>query len=241
MLCKLTCIDFKYPSRFKTGVHPEAFCFSLHKIKKILLDLTKQQSLLKPEDELYLRVATLLFLEEVANLKYGSVVYRPNDLLDDVFSPNELLGDIRLTLHLFDQPLPDLKKLKLVNIPCKRTVEFLQGVFYDFQEGKNYTPFKKYLQTTLLCDTAIEAIVEYDIYPSQDNLENLQLAISGQESLIHASDNEADYYNNKRMLRIKSKVDEFVIIDTKELNYVPTKNYSSEIGIPCPELDIEIS
>lgn len=238
MRCILTNVEFAFSSSREYGVHPLAFSYSLQDTQSLLKKLVATEDVCE-DDVLYLRVAILRFVSQITNVEYGSVCYRPDEI-DDQFSPNEFIGDVKLTLYLFKQEIPTLKKLKIKNIPCKRTVEFLQGVFGTYQEGRNYTPFKQYLQTTLLSDLAIEAIVDYELQPCQKNLDHLQMAMVGQESLLVLSDHENDYYNNKKMIKIKEKIDEFPIFNTKGLLYVPSQDHQAEGALSCPQLDIQI-
>lgn len=240
MQCILTRVEFDFCSTRSQGVHPLAFSYDLADTKKILRGLLKTEQVCE-EDMFFLRVATLRFITEVTGLPYGTVCYRQDDI-DDQFSPNELIGDIKLALYLFSTEIPTLKKLKLKDIPCKRTVEFLQGVFQTYQTGKNYTPFKQYLQTTMLSDLAIEAIVEYDMHPCQANLDMLQMAIVGQESLLLASGNEVDYYNDKKVMKIKDKINEFPIFPSQGMLHVPKKDTTEPPTerLSCPILKVKI-
>jgi hypothetical protein len=94
----------------------------------------------------------------------------------------------------------------------------------------------------MLSDSAIEAIVEYDMHPCQANLDMLQMAIVGQESLLLASGNEVDYYNDKKVMKIRDKINEFPIFPSQGMLHVPKKDTTEPTteGLSCPILKVKI-
>lgn len=238
MRCVLTCVEFKFDSSERLGVHPLAFSYDLPQAKKILKQLLMSAQVCET-DLIYLRIATLRFVAKVAGITYGTLRYRKDDIPDQ-FSPEEFIGDVKLALHLFDTELPELKKLKVKELPCKRTVEFLQGVFQTYLKGKNYTPFKQYLETTMLSELAIEAIMNYDLMPCQRNLDIMQITLSGQESLLELPTNESNFYNRKKMIKVIAKINEFPIFKSKGILNVHTKDTSSEDALQCPTIKVKI-
>lgn len=243
MLCKLTQTHFSYKSTLKVGIHPEAFALSLTRVVRTLTRVIKDDEPLHVGHVFYLRLAVLLFLHNKVGLTFGSLVYEPEPEGYE-FDPEELRGEIVLSLQMFAEPVPNLRKFKVKSIPCKRTVEFLQGCFYTYQEGMNYTPFKQYLETTLLSDRAVDAIVNYDLAPNASNFQMLRLAMMGQESMLLLSDKEIDFYNNRKLITIKRKLAEvsaFIPEDIINVNNLPAEDNQAGGDVPRTILKVKIT
>lgn len=234
MICKLTQCEFQFASNLRVGVHPEAFCLPSGRLIRTLEKLIADDR--KPEEGhvFYLRLAMLLYLDERLGLRFGSVVYQPQPENYE-FDSSEVRGEIVRALSLFKEMVPDVRKFKLKSMPCKGTVEFLEGCFYTYQEGMNYTPLKQYLQTTLLSEAAINAICDYSNRPNAQNFMRMEFAMMGQHDYLLLSDKESDFYSNRKLLRIKKKLDEVALDLTKlediDYEHVPTENNISETGV----------
>lgn len=231
--CRLTNVHF--PVAFDTGlsegVHPLAFEYGFPRIKRILGELVKNPNKIKNDDLFLSRLSVLLYLDHHLNMKLGSVFYQDGDgeQYNKTLSSEGIYKEIIKNLKFFSEEVPDLREFQLKNIPCKGTVESLQAMFYTYQEGRNYTPFKQYLEMTLLSDKAINAVVNYDTFPSETNLTLLQLAMAGQEHILVLSNKETDFYNNRKMTNIKKKLQETsVLIPEDILTYVPAKNHRTD-------------
>lgn len=238
--CRLTNLSFKFNTSMLEGIHPLAFSYTLPRVKRILHELIKNEKNILPSHVFLVRVSILLYLDEELGMPYGSVYFRHED--NPEYTSATTMKEIKKVLKFFGEPVPNVNKLKVKNLSCKEPVESLQDMFNTYQIGMNYTPFKKYLQTTLLNDSAIEAIMEYELSPSQHNLMMLQLSLSGQECLLSVSDRESDYYNNRKMTRIMKILDETSIALPEELRrHVPTTNYTTKKPILSTPIEIKIN
>lgn len=247
MLCRLTNTYFDYKSSVSVGVHPEAFSYSLARLITKLETLLKYEKNIGPDKVFIIRLAVLYYLDERVGIKFGSVYYRPDEIKEEDFNVGEFITVARQTLKFFKEDTPNLKKLKIKNVPCKGTVESLQSIFFTHQSGENYTPFKQYLETTLLSEEAVEAIVNYYNHETPHNEMVMQMTLAGQESLLILSDKEVDYYNNRKLSKIKKIVEEFALdLPTMEYedilneNGLRKENETPRGELPIPYFNIEI-
>ena len=241
MLCKLTQVYFEFKSGLKEGIHPECFSYSLSSIQRKIKWLLRRQSRITERDQIYSRLGVLLYLDERLGLPIGSVTYRGRQGdSPPVFNPEEFIKELFSTLNIIDDTTVLPRKLKLKSIPCKGTVEFLHGVFFTYQEGMKYSYFKQYLQTTLLSDAAINALVEYDHSPTKVNFRRVQLCLTGQEHMLLGSALETDYYSNKKVQAIKRKLDSNEITLPEEIKDVPTNSHKTKRDLRCTNFKIEV-
>nr|CAA6830569.1 MAG: Unknown protein [uncultured Thiotrichaceae bacterium] len=237
--CRLTNLGFQFNTSMSEGIHPLAFSYTLPRVKRILHELLKNEKNISAGHIFLIRVSILLYLDEELAMPFGSVYFRHED--NPAYTAITITKEIKKVLKFFSEPVPNVNKLKIKNLSCKEPVESLQDMFNTYQIGINYTPFKRYLQTTLLNDSAIKAIMEYELSPNQHNLMLLQLSLSGQECLLSLSDRESDYYNNRKMARIIKVLDETSIALPEELRrHVPVTNHATKKPILSSPIEIKI-
>ena len=159
MRCKLTGVNFRFQTRKKSGVFPEAFSYSLNELFEIVKGIKKGRGYTE-DNQVYTRLLLLYFLDERLGLPLGSVYFIGGE--DFMFNSEVFRAEVRSCSTLMG--LDSLKRcdgLILKTVPVINMIDHTIGVCHTFLYETPYTSFEGYLRGLFLLDDDIDDLLEY--------------------------------------------------------------------------------